>query len=122
MSAHLPFNHSEVDLQILKHVDRLVEELGVEEVAAEDDRGKTDPSLQRRGLPLGLLNVLHVLLVMLTLLLSQLAKLAYVLVLLGKLPMSADNGIGDLRREVDHAVYWERGIALGHLLHKLHQL
>ena len=45
MGAHLPFDHSEVYLELLKDVDCLVEELGVEEMTTEDYRGEADSAL-----------------------------------------------------------------------------
>ena len=48
--------------------------------------------------------MLHILLIVLALLLPKLAELANVLVLLSQLTMSTDDGIGDLKREINHSV------------------
>ena len=120
LAADLPVDDTEVDVGMLKDVNRRIEELGVEEVPCEYYSRETHSTLKTRSLPLGFLHMLHILLLVFLFFFSDEAQARDVLVLRSEFAMAANHCIANLDWEVHLLVKWEIRVGIRHGLHKWH--
>ena len=109
-------------MAILQDVDRSAEELGIKQMAIEDNSGKAQAASKTGCLPLSLLNALHVLLLVQSSLLTDSAQISNIAILGSQLAMAADDGVADFSWQIDLVIEYEVGVRVGHRTDEWHEL